>query len=151
MVHFCFAKLRQPTFGVFRFNSCLLLIIVAVAIGYLIKKIFFFVRDCAAEAIFCCPTENSHHLKSLLLSKNAEFRNEKESKRIRARCQVSLEKSSKNYSRCENEPSQATCKRPPSPPPPSQSAGVSGGFSTWWSRICRIHPPWRPAILGRHF
>jgi hypothetical protein len=31
---------------------------------------------CAAEAIFCCPTENSHHLKAWILSKNAQFHNE---------------------------------------------------------------------------
>ncbi len=24
----------------------------------------FLIYECAAEAIFCCPTENSHHLKS---------------------------------------------------------------------------------------
>ncbi len=43
------------------------------------------------------------------------FHNEKESKRIRARCQVSFEKSSKNYSHCENEPSQAKCIASPLP------------------------------------
>jgi hypothetical protein len=42
------------------------------------------------------------------VSKNALFHNEKESARTLARCQVSLDKSSKNYSRYENEPSQAT-------------------------------------------
>ncbi len=73
---------------------------------------------CAAEAIFCCPTENSHHLEAKVLSKNAPFHNEKESTRTLARCQVSLEKSSKNYSRCENEPSQATCIVSPLPHPP---------------------------------
>ncbi len=37
------------------------------------------------------------------MSKDALFHNEKESARTMARCHVSLEKSSKNYSRCENE------------------------------------------------
>jgi hypothetical protein len=41
------------------------------------------------------------------VSKDALFKNEKESARTMARCHVSLEKSSKNYIRCENEPSQA--------------------------------------------
>jgi hypothetical protein len=40
-------------------------------------------RPCAAEAIFCCPTENSHHLEAQVLSKNALFHNEKEPKKIR--------------------------------------------------------------------
>ncbi len=59
----------------------------------------FFHYCCAAEAIFCCPTENSHHLKSWILSKDAAFHNEKESRRTWPRSQVSLEKSSKNCSR----------------------------------------------------
>jgi hypothetical protein len=62
---------------------------------------------CAAEAIFCCPTENSRHLEAQMESKDALFKNEKESARTMARCRVSLEKSSKNYIRCESEPSQA--------------------------------------------
>ncbi len=36
---------------------------------------------CAAEAIFCCPTENSHHLEAYVVSKDALFNNEKESAR----------------------------------------------------------------------
>jgi hypothetical protein len=59
------------------------------------------------------------------MSKNALFHNDKESARTLARCQVSLEKSSKNYSRVENEPSQATCIASPLPHPQS-----NGGF--WW-------------------
>jgi hypothetical protein len=49
------------------------------------------------------------------VSKDALFNNEKESARTMARCHVSLEKSSKYYSRCENEPSQATCIASPLP------------------------------------
>ncbi len=64
-------------------------------------------RECATEAIFCCPTENSRHLEALLVSKDALFKNEKESARTTARCHLSLEKSSKNYIPCESEPSKA--------------------------------------------
>ncbi len=98
---------------------------------------------CAAEAIFCCPTENSHHLEALVVSKDGLFHNEKESGRTTARCHVSLEKSSKNYSRCENEPSQATCIAFPLTHPPSQLAGFGGVFSTWWSKTCREKTPKR--------
>jgi len=52
------------------------------------------------------------------VSKDALFNNEKESARTMARCHVSLEKSSKNYIRCENEPSQATCIASPLPQTP---------------------------------
>jgi hypothetical protein len=49
----------------------------------------------------------------------------KESARTMARCIVSLEKSSKNYSRCEKEQNQAKCIASPLPHPQS-----IGGF--WW-------------------
>ncbi len=42
---------------------------------------------------------------------------EKETARRTARSHVTLEKSSKNYIRCENEPSQAAIQAPPPPPP----------------------------------
>jgi hypothetical protein len=71
------------------------------------------------------------------MSKNALFHNKKESARTLARCQVSLEKSSKNYSHCENEPSHMHSVTPPSPP--SQTAG--GVFSTWWSKTRREKTP----------
>jgi hypothetical protein len=63
-----------------------------------------------------------------LLPKSALFHNEKESKRIRARCQVSLEKSSKNYSRCENAPSQAKCIASPLPHLPVNRRVFLAGF-----------------------
>jgi hypothetical protein len=78
---------------------------------------------------FAAPTENSRHLEALLVSKDALFKEEKESARTTARCHVSLEKSSKNYIRCESEPSQAAIHS--IPPPPRESAGREGGFSTW--------------------
>ena len=31
---------------------------------YNVKRNDYNVKRCAAEAIFCCPTENSHHLKT---------------------------------------------------------------------------------------
>ncbi len=100
---------------------------------------------CAAEAIFCCPTENSQHLKSWTLSKNAAFHNEKESRRIWPRSQISLEKSSKNYSHWENEPNQTSCKRPP--PPPAKSNGE------YFPRVFHVVIPDAlnsPAIATRH-
>ncbi len=92
---------------------------------------------------FAAPTENSHHLKSWILSKAALFHNEKEWKRIRARCQVSLEKSSKNYSRCENEPSQAKCIASPI----SQSIG---GFFWRVFHVVEQNPPDKCATATRH-
>jgi hypothetical protein len=49
------------------------------------------------------------------VSKDALFKNEKESARTMARCHVSLEKSSKNYILCESEPSQAATHGVPPP------------------------------------
>ncbi len=103
------------------------------------------INDCATEAIFCCPTESSHHLKSWILSKDAAFHNEKESRRTWPRSQVSLEKSSKNYSRWENEPNQTSCKRPP--PPPAKSNGE------YFQRVFHVatpDPPNSPVVATRH-
>jgi hypothetical protein len=49
------------------------------------------------------------------VQKGALFKKEKESARRTARCHVSLEKSSKNYIRCESEPSQADIHSLPPP------------------------------------
>jgi len=62
------------------------------------------------------------------VSKDALFNNEKESARTMARCHVSLEKSSKNYIRCENEPSQATLKASPLPHLPVNRQVLVAGF-----------------------
>jgi hypothetical protein len=51
------------------------------------------------------------------VSKDALFKEEKESTRTLARCHVSLEKSSKNYIRCESEPSQPATHSVPPPHP----------------------------------
>ncbi len=77
--------------------------------------------------------------------KNPAFHNEKESRRTWPRCHVSLEKSSKNYSRWENEPNQTSCKCPP--PPPAKSKG-----KYFW-RVFQVviqKPPNLCAIASRH-
>ncbi len=51
------------------------------------------------------------------------FKEEKESARRTARCHITLEKSSKNYIRCENVPSQATIQG--SPPPTSSQVATA--------------------------
>jgi hypothetical protein len=51
---------------------------------------------CAAEAVFCYTAENSHHLEAKVTSKNLQFQEEKISTIKRARCHISMEKSSKN-------------------------------------------------------
>ncbi len=102
-------------------------------------------RGCAAEAIFCCPTENSRHLEAYLVSKDALFNNEKESARTMARCHVSLEKSSKNYIRCENELSQATCIASPLSHLPVKQlvlvAGFPRGEAKSTKKMRRENPP----------
>jgi hypothetical protein len=52
---------------------------------------------CAAKAIFYCPSMNSHRPRSQNTAKEQILIPEKDSKRKRPRCHVSLEKSSKNY------------------------------------------------------
>ncbi len=51
----------------------------------------------------------------------------------------------KLYAVEENEPNQTSPKRPP-PHPPSQMASIFCGFSTWWSQIRRICPPFWPDV-----
>jgi hypothetical protein len=62
-----------------------------------------------------------------------------------ARCHVSLEKSSKNYSRCENEPSQATCIASPLPHLPDNRrvlvAGFPRGGAKYAKKRRRKNPP----------
>jgi hypothetical protein len=65
-------------------------------------------RKCAAEAIFCCTTENSHHL---------------------ARCHVTSEKSSKNYiSLFQESPPEGYPRHPP-----HLSASRYRTFSMCWT------------------
>ncbi len=51
----------------------------------------------AAEAVFCYTAENSHHLKAQVTPKILLFQEENISVRRMSRCQVTSEKSSKNY------------------------------------------------------
>jgi hypothetical protein len=72
-----------------------------------------------AEAVFCYTAENSHHLKAQVTPKNPLFQEEKISVRRTARCQVTSEKSSKNYiSLFGGKPA----RRLPTPPPTSPRA-----------------------------
>ena len=62
------------------------------------KAVFFYsVYTCAAKAIFYCPSMNSHRPRSQNTAKEQALIPEKDSKRKRPRCHVSLEKSSKNH------------------------------------------------------
>jgi hypothetical protein len=75
------------------------------------------VSACAAEAVFCYTAENSHHLKAQVTSKNPQFQEEKKSERRKARSQVTLEKSSKNYiSLFGGKPARGLPTPPPTPP-----------------------------------
>jgi hypothetical protein len=60
-------------------------------------KTLIFMPNCAAEAIFYCPTMNSHRPKSQVTSKEQALNPEKELRRTWPRCHVSLVKSSKNH------------------------------------------------------
>jgi hypothetical protein len=61
-----------------------------------------FIQNCAAKAIFYCPSMNSHRPRSQNTSKERTLNPEKDSTRKRPRSHVSLEKSSKNYKPLEN-------------------------------------------------
>ncbi len=54
-------------------------------------------NNCAAKAIFYCPSMNSHRPRSQNTAKERTLIPEKYSTRKRPRSHVSLEKSSKNY------------------------------------------------------
>ncbi len=71
------------------------------------------------------------------------FKEEKESARRTARSHVTLEKSSKNYILCENEPS---CH---SRLPPHLLANCDGEFSTWWREMCELQAPRQLARFTR--
>ncbi len=66
---------------------------------------------------FCYTAENSHHLEAQVTSKNPQFQEEKISERRKARSQVTLEKSSKNYiSLFCGKPARGRPTPPPTPP-----------------------------------
>ncbi len=101
------------------------------------------VKDCAAEAIFCCLTENSHRLKSYVTSKEPAFHNEKESRRTWPTCHVSLEKSQKTISLWRNEPNQTS----PQASPPPRPAKSDGEYFPWVFHVVIPDPPKLSAVL----
>jgi hypothetical protein len=60
------------------------------------------IHNCAAKAIFYCPSMNSHRPRPQNTAKERTLNPEKDSTRKRPRSHVSLEKSSKNYKLLEN-------------------------------------------------
>jgi hypothetical protein len=84
------------------------------------------------------------------VSKDALFKKEKESVRKLARCHVSLEKSSKNYTRCESEPSQAATHSVP-PPPVGQMRVLEADFPRGEAKSAkkkrRGNSPWQVATF----
>jgi len=94
---------------------------------------------CAAEAVFCYTAENSHHLEAQVITKNPLFQEEKISVRRMARCQVTSEKSSKNYiSLFGGKPARGL----PTPPPTSPRAVTAHFTRVGWqsaSWMCEIY------------
>jgi hypothetical protein len=58
--------------------------------------------NCAAKAIFYCPSMNSHHPRFQNIPKESTLNPEKDSSIKRPRSHVSLEKSSQNYKPLQN-------------------------------------------------
>jgi hypothetical protein len=84
------------------------------------------------------------------VSKDALFNNEKESARTMARFHVSLEKSSKNYIRCESEPSQAATHSVPHHLPTKKrvlEAGFPRGEAKSAKKMRRGNRPWQVATF----
>ncbi len=103
------------------------------------------VGECAAEAIFYCPTMNSHRPKSQVTSKEQALIPEKESRRTWPRCHVSLEKSSRNH-----KPLEKWAKPNLSPDVAPCPANFYGEY---FPRICHVVKPNSPelsAVLTRY-
>jgi hypothetical protein len=83
---------------------------------------------------------NSHRPRSQNTAKEQALIPEKDSKRIRPRCHVSLEKSSKTISRWKNEPNQ-TSSLTSLHSQLTFLASIFGGFATWWSQIRQNYLP----------
>ncbi len=92
-----------------------------------------FFNRCAAKAIFYCPSMNSHCPRSQNTAKEQALIPEKDSKRKRPRCHVSLEKSSKNY-----KPLEKWAKPNLLPDVTPQPANFSGKY---FRRICHVVEP----------
>ncbi len=103
------------------------------------------ITSCAMEAIFYCPTMNSHRPRSQNTSKEQALIPEKESKRTWPRCHVSLEKSSKNQ-----KPLEKWAKPNLSPDVTPLPANFCGEY---FRRICHVvsqDPPELFAVFSRH-
>ncbi len=99
---------------------------------------------CAAEAVFCYTAENSLHLEAVT-SKNPQFQEEKISERRKARSQITLEKSSKNYiSLFGGKPARGL----PTPCTPHPSAQRNRTFYTWRLRAGKCDPQVRFLLAG---
>ncbi len=109
------------------------------------QPLFCVGHDCAAEAIFYCPTMNSHRPKSQVTSKEQALNPEKELRRTWTRSHVSLEKSSKNH-----KPLEKWANLNLSPDVTPRPANIYGEY---FPRICHLvkpDPPELSAVLTRH-
>ncbi len=103
-------------------------------------NVFFHEKNCAAKAIFYCPTMNSNRPRSKNTAKEQALIPEKDSKRKRPRCHVSMEKSSKNYKPLEK------CTKPNLLPDVTpQPANFSGKY---FRRICHVVEPDPPELFA---
>ncbi len=105
----------------------------------------FELMDCAAKAIFYCPTMNSHRPRSQNTAKEQALIPEKDSRRTWPRYHVSLEKSSKNH-----KPLEKWAKPNLLPDVTPQPADISGEC---FRRICHVvesDPPELFAVFSRH-
>ncbi len=101
--------------------------------------------NCAAKAIFYCPTMNSHRPRSQNTAKEQALIPEKDSRRTWPRCHVSLEKSSKNH-----KPLEKWAKPNLLPDVTPQPANFYGEC---FRRICHeveSDPPELFAVFSRH-
>ncbi len=100
----------------------------------------FYHSNCAAEAIFYCPTMNSHRPRSQNTAKEQALIPEKESRRTWPRCHVSLEKSSKNH-----KPLEKWAKPNLLPDVTPQPANFCGEY---FQRVCHVVSPDPPELFA---
>ena len=98
------------------------------------------VHYCAAEAIFYCPTMNSHRPRSQNTAKEQALIPEKESRRTWPRCHVSLKKSSKNH-----KPLEKWAKPNLLPDVTPQPANFCGEY---FRRVCHVVIPDPPELFA---
>ncbi len=116
--------------------------------AWLFWKVFNYMitlHVCAVKAIFFCPSMNSHRPRSQNTAKEQALIPEKDSKRKRPRCHVSLEKSSRNY-----KPLEKWAKPNLLPDVTPQPANFSGKY---FRRVCHVvepDPPELSAVFSCH-